>query len=597
MRFEVTAAGLALSAALTAAGVAAPGDPPATPATPAPGARLCADPPGPVAVGMAQWNGWGRDSENTRYQPEPALRAIDVHKLALKWAFGFEGSAVAGQPSVVDGRLFVASAVGRVYALDARTGCTYWTFDAGAGVHTPITIGEYAPPKSAAPTKATGAPTPRHKTRHHHRATKRAGPRTLAHTDLLKAPSTAFFGDDTGTVYALDAQSGALRWKVRIDAHPRARILGAPTVSHGRLYVVVGSARREDAPSPTPASAAVPTHAANEGVGADSGSRGSVVALDVVSGQVLWKTVMANAAIGATAVVSAASPSAGSAPAAASPVIDPAADGAPVMAAPSIDDAHGLLYVATDSARAPDLLDKAVVALDLNDGRVRWVKRLGGAPLPGAVPDLSGFTTSPILRHLPGERHVLVVTQRSGTVFGLDPDRGGELLWTARAGEGNFGGVEWGAAADHRSVYVPLSGLTEDPLLTEGRGAVGGLVALDLKTGARRWQVAAPTPACAWGPRSCSHAEAQAATLVPGAVFSGAMDGHLRAYSTIDGKILWDYATATDFVTVNGVKASGGSLDRGGPVIVDGMLYVNSGYGERVGQPGNVLLAFAVPGK
>jgi len=70
-------------------------------------------------LGSAQWNGWGRDIENTRYQPEPAIRATDVPKLALKWAFGFQGSAVAGQPTVVDGRLFVASATGRVYSLDA----------------------------------------------------------------------------------------------------------------------------------------------------------------------------------------------------------------------------------------------------------------------------------------------------------------------------------------------------------------------------------------------------------------------------------------------------------------------------------------------
>ncbi len=111
--------------------------------------NICADPAGPVALGSAQWNGWGRDLDNTRYQPEPAMRAADVPKLALKWAFGYQGSAVAGQPTIVDGRVFVASATGRVYSLDAKTGCTYWTFDAQTGVRTAVTIGELAAPKTA----------------------------------------------------------------------------------------------------------------------------------------------------------------------------------------------------------------------------------------------------------------------------------------------------------------------------------------------------------------------------------------------------------------------------------------------------------------
>lgn len=84
-------------------------------------------------------------------------------------------------------------------------------------------------------------------------------------------------------------------------------------------------------------------------------------------------------------------------------------------------------------------------------------------------------------------------------------------------------------------------------------------------------------------------------TVIPGAAFSGSMDGHLRAYSTIDGKVLWDYNTAKDFTTVNRVPASGGSLDQGGSTIVNGVVYVNSGGGGA--HPGNVLLAFSVDGK
>jgi polyvinyl alcohol dehydrogenase (cytochrome) len=75
------------------------------------------------------------------------------------------------------------------------------------------------------------------------------------------------------------------------------------------------------------------------------------------------------------------------------------------------------------------------------------------------------------------------------------------------------------------------------------------------------------------------------------------MDGHLRAYSTKDGTILWDFDTARRYKTVNGIEASGGSLDGAGPAIAGGMLLVNSGYGVWGGMPGNVLLAFSIDGK
>ena len=113
----------------------------------------CSSPSFQVVVGAAEWNGWGQDLENSRYQPEPAIRASDVPKLAVKWAFGFGGDSSVGQPTIVDGRLFVTGATGRVSSLDAKTGCTYWTFDAAASSRTAISIGELAPlssPKKAA---------------------------------------------------------------------------------------------------------------------------------------------------------------------------------------------------------------------------------------------------------------------------------------------------------------------------------------------------------------------------------------------------------------------------------------------------------------
>jgi polyvinyl alcohol dehydrogenase (cytochrome) len=511
-----------------------------------------------VALGTAQWNGWGVDVENTRYQPEPAIRATDVPKLALKWAFGFQSSAVAGQPTVVDGRVFVAGATGRVYSLDARTGCTYWTYDAAAGVRTAISIGEFAPPRSAS---APDAPPPTHR-KGHKKARKTKQQPTLAHRDILKAPSAALFGDDSGAVYALDAQKGTLLWKTQVDSHPLARIVGAPTLYQHRLYVGVSSSEQ---------SAALDVRYAC------CTFRGSVAALDMMTGRVLWKTYVVgdepkpfrNRMGGQE--------------------IGPA--GGAVSAAPTIDIQRHVLYVGTGGSLTeirPPMTD-AVAALDLNDGQVRWVKQFARQDQPGAA----DFTSAPILRTLADGKQVVFAAQKSGILYALDPDHGGDVLWQARASdESSPAGIEWGAAADHRRIYVALSGLAAEP---DNIG--GGLTAIDMKTGARRWQTPAPSPVCSWGPESCSHALAEAVTVVPGVAFAGSMDGHLRAYSTIDGKVMWDYETAKDFPTVNGVRASGGSLDQGGATIVNGVLYINSGYGQRSGQPGNVLLAFSVNGK
>ncbi len=523
-----------------------------------PETNLCAEPASPLALGSAQWNGWGRDIENTRYQPEPAIRATDVPKLALKWAFGIQGSVVAGQPTVVDGRLFVVSSAGRIYSLDAKTGCTYWTFDAPTGTRTAVSIGELAPSRSAAAPKSTPAP------KHRHGGSKKSKRQyTLAHLDILKAPSAAFFGDDAGAVYALDAQRGTLLWKTVVDSHPRARIVGGPILYHDRLYVVVASDEQ---------------NAATDAAYVCCSFRGSVAALDMTTGRLLWKTFTISE-----------EPRPYGKGAAGSQAFGPA--GGAVAAAPSIDVKRGLLYAGTGGSLT-DLdqpLTDAVIALDLADGQLRWAKQFPRHLKAGAAQ----FASSPILRTLADGKQVILAAQTSGIVYALDPDHGGEVLWQTNAGEGGAGGgIEWGPAADHRRIYVALSGLVAEPDNTSG-----GLAAIDMKTGIRRWYAQAPAPACSWGPEACAHAQAQAVTVIPGAAFAGSMDGHLRAYSTIDGKVLWDTDTAKDFATVNGIKASGGSLDQGGATIVNGVIYINSGYGQRYGQPGNVLLAFSVDGK
>ena len=516
----------------------------------------CPSPSGAVALGSVQWNGWGRSPDNTRYQPEPAIRASDVAKLALKWAYGYPSGAEFGQPTVVDERLFVTSSTGRVYSLDSKTGCTYWTYDSAAGSRTAVTIGELARARVA--------------------ALPRKLKRTLAHLDVIKAPSAAFFGDDTGAVYALDAQKGTLLWKTQVDTHPLARIVGAPTLYGDHLYVAVSSTEDTAAADPSYSCCSF---------------RGSVVALDIASGRTLWKSYTVLEEPQPTRKNNAGIQEFGPA-------------GAAVSSSPTIDAKRNVVYVGTGSSPTglEQSLTDAVVAFDLADGKLRWVKQL---VRPDAGPAGAGFSSPPVLRTLATGNQVLLAGQKSGVVYGLDPDHGGEILWQTKIGDiaavasgdasaitsvvgppgvaGSPGGVAWGSAADHRSLYVAVSGALAQP-----PNAGGSLTALDMTTGAARWHTASPEPACAWTDHNCSHAQAQAITVMPGSAFSGSMDGHLRAYSTIDGKILWDFDTAKDFQTKNGIKASGGPLDHGGATIVNGTVYVNSG---------NALLAFSVDGK
>jgi polyvinyl alcohol dehydrogenase (cytochrome) len=490
----------------------------------APEISRCAERAEPVALGSVQWNGWGRDLDNTRYQPEPAIRASDVGKLAPKWAYGFQGGSEFGQPTIVDGRLFIAGTAGRVYALDAKTGCTYWTFDAAVGSRTAMVIGELGVSKRAQLPKKLK--------------------RTLAHLDVIKAPSAAFFGDDAGNVYALDAQKGSLLWKTAVETHPTARIVGGPILYNDRLYVAVASTEEQLAAAP--------------GYGCCT-FRGSVVALEVASGRIVWKSFT---------VLEEPQPTRKSS----GGVQEFAPAGAAIYASPTIDLKRNVLYVATGaSTTSPEQsLTDSIVAFDLSDGKLRWVKQLArNGELPG-----SSFTAAPLLRTLATGNEVILAAQKSGVVYGLDPDHGGEVLWQTRAANGAAGAIAWGIAADHKSAYAA--------------NTAGVLSALDLKTGAAHWQTTAPQPACAPTLSECLHAQSQAVSVMPGAAFSGALDGHLRAYSTIDGKILWDFDTAKPYQTQNGVVAAGGPLDHGGPTIVNGIVYITSG---------NALLAFSVDGK
>ena len=491
----------------------------------------------------SNWNGWGRDLNNSRYQPNPGITAAEVPHLKVKWAFGYRASYIYGQPTIVGGRVYVTSSVGRVYSLDAKTGCTHWTFDAEAPVRAAVSV-------------------------------------VMIQSDSGKQLATVF-GDDSATIFALNADTGKPIWKKRLDQHPDARITGAPVPYEQRLYVPLSSLEE--------LSAAAPEYECCK-------FRGGVAALDIRNGKLLWQTFTIEQ-----------QPQPYKKTENGTQLYGPA--GGSVWSAPTLDPKRHLLYVGTGNSytEVPTSRTDSILALDMSTGAVRWANQLHakdnyvvGCESPdsagkGKCPQTLGpdvdFGTSPILRALPNGHQVLLTGEKSGQVYGLDPETGREL-WTAQAGVGSsLGGIEWGSAADSTMLYAPVS----DAAATTAKP--GGLVALRIDDGKQVWRADPPAPVCSWGTRNCIAAQSQAVSAMPGVVFSGSQDGHLRAYASGDGRVIWDFDTAQSFDTVNGVAGVGGSLDNGGATVAGGMVYVNSGYGRITGQPGNVLLAFGVDGR
>jgi polyvinyl alcohol dehydrogenase (cytochrome) len=269
--------------------------------------------------------------------------------------------------------------------------------------------------------------------------------------------------------------------------------------------------------------------------------------------------------------------------------------GGAIWSAPTIDEKRGLLYAATGNTYSGTTqpATDAIIAIDLKTGALRWTKQLVpddvfgcrvGEPNCGETrgPDFD-FGAAPVLTKLPDGRDALIIGQKSGVGYALDPDKNGAVIWEYQAGVGGaLGGIEWGVAADERHAYFPVADLN--------RPQPGGLHAVNIATGERVWFAAPPEQLlCAPG-RGCNAAQSAAITVMPGAVLSGMFDGGIRAYSTADGSVLWQFDTNREFLTVNGVRAKGGSLNGPAPVVVGGMIYVSSG--DYRGRPGNVLLAF-----
>jgi len=498
-----------------------------------PASAFCSDKGGAAKTAPA-WNGWGADGANSRFQKAVSgLSPETVPRLNVKWAFGYPGVTTAfGAPTVSGGRVFVGSANGIVYSLNAQSGCIHWSYQAAEGVRTAVLISSDG--------------------------------------------QAAYFGDLQGNMYGVNGNTGALLWKTRVDDHLYAEITGTPKLEGGRLYVPVSGGAEQVA-------------AANPAFECCT-FRGSLAALDAGSGKLLWKTYAIRDAAKRSPDTHAWGPS-----------------GAALWSSPTIDLQRKAVYAGTgvNYSDPPTNTSDAVLAFDMKSGRLLWSRQLLPADVfnfgcttekrencpakPGQDADIGA---PPILRTLGGGRRVLIVGAKSGMVYGLDPDHEGKILWELKlAAGGPQGGIMWGAAADEKVAYFALSDW--NPGKPE---AGGGVAALDIATGKKLWSAPAAKPACLGTP-GCSAAQPAPVALIPGVFFAGSLDGHLRGYDTRTGATIWDFDTFREFMTVDGIKAHGGSINGSGPVVAGGMVFANSGYSRLPVMPGNLLLAFSVDGK
>ncbi|GIX29768.1 MAG: cytochrome CBB3 [Porticoccaceae bacterium] len=490
---------------------------------------------------------WGFGLENRRYIPaeEARLDRSQLPALKLKWVFAFPGATrVRSQPTVYDGIVFVGSQDGTVYALDLEEGCVYWTFVADQEVRTAIQV---------KPASGDGG-------------------------------ATLFFADFSANVYALDAASGGLLWKTRIDYHPDVTVTGSPRIYGDSLYVPLSSSEW--------ASAADPSYPCCT-------FRGGVARLALADGRLRWLGQV---------VVSLPAPT-GRKNAAGTPFLAPS--GGPVWNSPTVDVTGARLFVGTGesySSPAHEASD-AVVSFALPYGERRVVYqalRDDAWNLSCNLPDKRNCPEefgpdfdigAPVILQRAEDDLWLYVGQKSGDVYKLrlDADGGVRLAWRKKVGRGGFlGGVHWGMAlAEGKGLLlVPIA---DTDVIGRFSGArKPGLYALDLDQGGLRWAWRAPL-SCPSGKRAgCDPGLSAPVTVAGDLVFAAALDGTLRIHDLETGKLLWQYDTDRDYPQVTYTRARGGSIESIGAVVTGGNVLVGSGYLWGGRMAGNALLNFSI---
>jgi polyvinyl alcohol dehydrogenase (cytochrome) len=503
--------------------------------------KMCSAPLN-LAAGADQVTSWGMGLKNERYRAatQTKLTRANIGDLKLRWAFAYPGASRArSQPTVYGDVIFVGSQDGTVYALDMASGCAYWTFKAEAEIRSAISI------------------------------------------DATADGVRLYFGDFKGHVYGVEGQNGKLIWSSTLDDHADVTITGSPRLHDGRLYVPMSSSEWATAADPNYSCCTF---------------RGGVAAFETATGKMLWKSHVIQEEPAPT----------GEENPLGVPFLAPA--GAPVWNSPTIDEKRGVLYVGTGEAYSSPAAktSDSVVAFRLRDGAFMWAKQL----LPGDAWNMSCFIGStfncpsengpdldvgapPVLVQSAEKGDMIVVGQKSGAVYGLDPDDQGRIVWKQKLGRGGLaGGVHWGMAAHGEVVYAPMADTSFGEEHAEE--AFPGVFAVNAFSGERLWYTRAEGDCPEGSKPACDPGVSAAISVTDEIIVAGAYDGLLRIYDRDSGAEIWRYQTNRAFETVSGGKGHGGAIESDGPVLTQGMILVNSGYlfGSRL--PGNVLLAFSI---
>lgn len=493
----------------------------------------------PSRPDVSGWYGQGAglDARNTRYQRQASLYRDNIGRLEVAWVFGLDGGdSPHSWFEVSRDTVFIASPGGAVHALDRTTGCIRWQSRYEAGIRT-----------------------------------------GLIHGKLGGGVHALWFGTASGKVWAINAATGDVLWRVNAKEHPFNTLTGTPAFANGRLYVPVSSMELGMAINPLYGCCT---------------SRGSLLALDASTGKSLWRTPVIDESPSVSGrhllFVEEWGPS-----------------GAPVWSAPAVDDDTGRVYIGTGENYTRPTSDgsDAIIAIEPHAGKKIWTEQYTAGDAfnlactvhfrhpncpdePG--PDLD-FGAPPVLTSTAGGRAMILAGQKSGDVHALLAETG-ERLWSVNLGRGGYlGGIHWGMALHEglRALFVPVSDI---PLGVAEGEAKPGLYALSIDDGRLLWR--APLDDACQGKTPCRHGMSAAITASDELVFASALDGRFLVHDARTGALLFSHDTWTSFATVNGVAAEGGAIDVHGPYVAGDMVFIQSGYGSFGQKGGNALIAY-----
>jgi len=494
-------------------------------------------------AGAQDWSAHGFDAGNSSFNPyELTIAPWTVGQLKPKWTFT-TGGDVSARAAVANGVVYFPDWGGNLWALDAHTGKKIWGNQ----------LSSY------------GLPSPSY---------ARATPAVVNGVLYIGTQQDAWF-------LAINAATGKLIWKTQLDSTAYAIVTTSATIVNGVVYTGVAS-----------------TQEANPG-GSPGTAKGSVVALDALSGKILWQTFTTTSGYSGVGVWG---------------------------SSPVVDVYRGTLYIGTGdnytaptdpayiscisgggtstTCQSPANHVDSILALDLHSGKIKWSYRavdwnqqategvangsdffnlsclygIPGCPNPTGPDYDFGQGPNEITYNTPhGPKTIIGAGQKSGIYYAFDPDTGA-VLWQTQVGPGSaLGGMEWGSATDGRRIYVGIANYYGIPWAT---GSAGGWAALDPATGKILWTTADPNSAIDLGP----------VTVANGVVFVPSMGGtstdpNMLALDATTGKTLWSYPAGSSVIA--------------GATVVNGTVYWGSGYAH-LGIPGmtggNTFYAFSISG-